>query len=357
MPKVSVEEFLELAQTHPVLDVRSPGEYEHAHIPGAHCLPLFTDEERKVVGTSYKQKSREDAIKIGLDYFGPKMRKMVEEAEELLKKRNSKKKSTEVEDKWVLVHCWRGGMRSSAVAWLLELYGFKVYLLAGGYKAYRKWVLAQFEVKYPIVVVGGYTGSGKTEVLHAMSKKGNIVLDLEAIANHKGSAFGGIGTVQPGQEMFENLLATRLAEAAARVTPGDCIWVEDESRRIGGVNLPGALWENMRTANLCFFEIPFEARLDFITSNYGKLPLEHLINATVRIKKRLGNEGAKRAINFMLEGNYRDAFAILLRYYDKYYGDSLKLRENYEALTTVISAENVDPVRNSRVLDELKKAT
>src|SRR5690348_9334071 len=123
--KLSITEFLKLSHQHPVLDVRSPGEYSHAHIPGAYSLPLFTDEERKVVGTTYKQQSREAAIKVGLDYFGPKMRSMVEEVEKLCEKRGGKT---------VLVHCWRGGMRSAGVAWLLDLYGFKVYTLVGGYK-------------------------------------------------------------------------------------------------------------------------------------------------------------------------------------------------------------------------------
>jgi len=178
--KVEVEEFLSLARQYPVFDVRSPGEYQHAYIPGAYNLPLFTDEERKLVGTLYKQDSREQAIKAGLDYFGLKMRKMVEEVEAM----NSKT---------VLVHCWRGGMRSAGVAWLLDLYGFKVYTLVGGYKSFRKWVLARFEKPYPFQVVGGYTGSGKTELLKELATKGHTIIDLEGIAHHKGSAFGALG--------------------------------------------------------------------------------------------------------------------------------------------------------------------
>ena len=151
--KITIEQFLELAKQHPVLDVRSPGEYKHAHIPGAHSLPLFSDEERKNVGTAYKQQSRETAIKIGLDYFGGKMRGMVEEVEKLIVDRGSLTgKPSNNEQRTsnnVLVHCWRGGMRSAGVAWLLDLYGYKVYTLVGGYKAYRKWVLAQFEKDYP----------------------------------------------------------------------------------------------------------------------------------------------------------------------------------------------------------------
>jgi tRNA 2-selenouridine synthase len=183
--KLTVESFLELAEKHPVLDVRSPGEYQHAHIPGAYSLPLFTDEERKVVGTSYKKESRQQAIKIGLKYFGKKMVKMVEEVEVLV----SSEQWLVHSNKTVLVHCWRGGMRSAGVAWLLDLYGFKVYTLVGGYKMYRRWVLEQFAKDYPFVVIGGYTGSGKTKLLEALKAKGESVIDFEAIACHKGSAF------------------------------------------------------------------------------------------------------------------------------------------------------------------------
>ena len=191
--KISIEEFLSLAKQYPVLDVRSPGEYTHAHIPTAHSLPLFTDEERKQVGTAYKQQSREAAIKIGLDYFGLKMRKMVEEIEGIVRSQESGVKNLQASDSElltpnsVLVHCWRGGMRSAAVAWLLDLYGFKVYLLVGGYKAYRKWILEQFEKDYNFNIIGGYTGSGKTLLVHELIKENKTVIDLEGLANHKGS--------------------------------------------------------------------------------------------------------------------------------------------------------------------------
>jgi tRNA 2-selenouridine synthase len=141
----------------PVIDVRSPAEFEQARIPGAYSLPLFSNEERAIVGTAYKQERREQAIKLGLDFFGVKMRRMVEEVEALLKEENNKH---------VVVHCWRGGMRSAGVAWLLDLYGFKVFTIIGGYKAYRRWVLEFIKKDFKINILGGYTGSGKTEVLH-----------------------------------------------------------------------------------------------------------------------------------------------------------------------------------------------
>ena len=208
--KITIEQFFTMAKSHPVLDVRSPGEFLHAHIPGAYSTPLFTDEERKVVGTAYKQESREQAIKIGLDYFGLKMRKVVEEVENLValiknetNNQNTSKQALPGRGS-ILVHCWRGGMRSAGIAWLLDLYGFKVYTLIGGYKAYRKWVRDQFEKKYSLTIVGGYTGSGKTLIIQQLQQTGNAVIDLEGLANHKGSAFGALGE-KPQQKTPSNI--------------------------------------------------------------------------------------------------------------------------------------------------------
>jgi tRNA 2-selenouridine synthase len=346
--KTDIENFLSLAATHPVLDVRSPGEYGHAHIPAAWSLPLFTDEERKVVGTAYKQQSREEAIKIGLDYFGSKMRGMVEQVEVLLQQGKYPAKT-------VLVHCWRGGMRSAGVAWLLDLYGFKVYTLAGGYKAYRKWVLQQFDKPYPFKILGGYTGSGKTLVLKELERQGETIVDLEQLALHKGSAFGAIGLpAQPSQEMFDNLLAMSLRAAMSR-SPGH-IWLEDESQRIGLCNLPGALWKTMRQSPVCFLDVPFEARLAHITGDYGKMKKEELVNAIIRIQKRLGGLDTKNAINYLLEDNYAESFRILLRYYDKYYTRALQNREGWNELVTNFDCSGVEAKENAALVknSELK---
>ena len=338
-----INSFLSLAQYHPILDVRSPGEYKHAHIPSAYNFPLFTDEERTVVGKLYKQKSREAAIKAGLDYFGVKMSKMVEAAEEIVKQHSKSPGHTNI----VLVHCWRGGMRSAGVAWLLDLYGFKVYTLAGGYKAFRNLTLQQFNDYYPLRVLGGYTGSGKTEVLHALRSSGQRIIDLEGIAGHKGSAFGGIGLpYQPTQEMFENELGMALYHlyAADDKTP---VWIEDESQRIGMVNIPNSFWKTMREAPVYFLDIPFEQRLLFIVAAYGKLNKEDLLNAITRIQKRLGNLHAKNAMNYLLADDHKECFSILLRYYDKYYAKGLS--ERLGPLLT-IRAEKVEAKTNGTLL-------
>jgi tRNA 2-selenouridine synthase len=347
--RLNIEEFLQASAQYPVLDVRSPGEFSHAHIPGAYNLALFSDEERKVVGTAYKQESKEKAIKIGLEYFGTKMVKMVEEAERIVG-------SLEAgvwrrENKTVLVHCWRGGMRSAGVAWLLDLYGFSVCTLVGGYKVYRKWVLEQFEKTYPLNVVGGYTGSGKTEALHALAKKQEYIIDLEKLASHKGSAFGNLGQpTQPSQEMFENLLAKELTIDRWQMTVQkdeldanshlssvnshlpSIIWLEDESQRIGEVNIPAAFFRQMRSSQIYFIDIPFEERLNFIVEHYGKFEKEKLVNAIIRIKKRLGGLETKTAINYLIEDNIRGCFSVLLTYYDKFYLKSLQSRDNFSSL-------------------------
>lgn len=346
--QLPVSEFWELRKKHLVVDVRSPGEYAHAHIPGAVSLPLFTDEERKVVGTAYKQQSREQAIKIGLDYFGPKMRSMVEQVEQLLQ---------EYTDRTVLVHCWRGGMRSAGVAWLLELYGFRVFTLSGGYKSYRTMARAQFEQDYPFSIIGGYTGSGKTLVLQELKKAGQKVIDLEDLAKHKGSAFGTIeGVVAPTQEMFENLLAEELYELKIKSPANDTIWLEDESQRIGSVNLPPAFWSTMRRASVCFLEIPFEERLKHIVDEYGIQQKIHLKEAIIRIQKRLGPLETKTSLAYLDEDNITECFRILLKYYDKQYNKALEKRGTANLPVEKVNSDEVNGLLNSQKLLAWKKA-
>jgi tRNA 2-selenouridine synthase len=355
MHKIKIDEFIALAGQYPVLDVRSPGEYIHAHMPGAYSLPLFSDEERKVVGTLYKQQGRQDAIKTGLEYFGVKMRAMVEEVEAIIKAHKPKHNhpGNTLNADSILVHCWRGGMRSAGVAWLLDLYGFKVYTLAGGYKAYRNYVLQQFEKPCPFNVLGGYTGSAKTEILKHMAAAKHPVIDLEGIAHHKGSAFGALGeAAQPGQEMFENLLAEALSNISARLPPDGRIWVEDESRRIGLVNLPDALWKTLQRAQVYFIDIPFEERLDYLTQEYGKFKKEDLVNAVMRIRKKLGGQNAKNAINYLLEDNCKESFRILLHYYDKFYGISLVNKEKEFNLPRRSIAAHMNVKENYRKIIE-----
>jgi tRNA 2-selenouridine synthase len=337
--RLHIEEFISLSSDTILLDVRSPSEYKHAHIPGAVNLPLFSDDERKVVGTAYKQISREEAIKIGLDFFGPKMRKMVEEVETIIKEKNTSTSATKIK---LHIYCWRGGMRSAAVGWLLQLYGFNVSLLENGYKSFRNYVLKSFTYPFPFKVVGGYTGSGKTEVIKELSRTGNSVIDLEEIARHKGSAFGNLNrNPQPTQEMFENLLAWQLLTMTH--TNVAEIWVEDESQRIGNLNIPIELWKQMRNAPVFFLDISFEKRLEHIVEEYGTQNAENILNSIQRISKRLGGVDTKKAGEYLQEGDLNNCFALLLKYYDKYYLKGLHNRENLTTLLYQIPCDEINP--------------
>jgi tRNA 2-selenouridine synthase len=376
--KINIDQFLQLSKHLPVIDVRSPGEYKHAHLPGAYSLPLFTDEERAAVGTAYKQESREKAIKIGLNFLGPKMKRMIEEVEGLMEIRD---KGLEIDtitnhnsptpipnSKLLLIYCWRGGMRSAAVAWLLDMYGFKVYTLAGGYKKFRNHVLGVFKEPLQLKILGGFTGSGKTETLKELERYGEKIIDLEEIACHKGSAFGNIGMpVQPSQEMFENTLATKLFEVGSRKSEIEneflnqtfhfrpltsAIWLEDESQRIGLINIPTDLWNNMRQSPVYFLDIPFEERLNHLVEEYGSLEKQKMIEAIDRIRTRLGGFEAKNAITYLQEDNTIESFRILLKYYDKWYQKGLHNREELNSLLHTINCESVTPLNAKKLIQQ-----
>ncbi|MGN6247973.1 MAG: tRNA 2-selenouridine(34) synthase MnmH [Ginsengibacter sp.] len=331
--KVDIEKFLQLSEKFPILDVRSPAEFAHAHVPNAFSVPIFSDEERKIIGTAYKKQSRQVAVDHGLNFFSERMKMIPKEVENLIPGKQVENSQMKI----YLLHCWRGGMRSEAVAWLLSLYGYKVFLLKGGYKSFRRWVLTQFEKEYSLKILGGFTGSGKTQILKELSNFGEKVIDLEGLANHKGSAFGALGeNPQPSSEMFENLLALQLWQKYNEANgDGDTkneIWLEDESAHIGTVGVPKAFWLQMRKSRLYFLDIPFEKRLENIVKIYGGFAKEELVNCVLKIQKRLGGLNTKNAIQFINDNNVEAAFEILLKYYDKLYEQSLFKRENVNSL-------------------------
>ena len=330
---LDIVKFLEMADTTPVVDVRTPLEFEHASIPGAFNLPIFSNEERVIVGTTYKQKGREEAILLGFDLTGPKWSAFIKEA---LKIAPNKK---------ILVHCWRGGMRSGAMAWALNLYGFEVYLLEGGYKRYRNWVLAQLKKDYPLIVLGGMTGSGKTKTLLELKKLNQQVIDLEDLAQHQGSSYGSMGKlIQPTQEYFENLFASQLQKTDG-TRP---IWVEDESLSIGRCFLPNPFFKQMRESTLLKLEVPFQKRVDFLVEEYGKLDKEFLIERTIKIGKRLGPEQTRDAIR-AIESDQMEVFIkLVLVYYDKTYsnGQGKRSQESVHSL----DCKSTDGIENSMLL-------
>ena len=332
MPRHSLSEFEALP--YPVLDVRAPIEFAQGHVPGALNLPLFTDEERARIGTTYKQLSQERAVHLGLEFFGPKMSTLVKQAQKL------------VPGKEVRLHCWRGGMRSGAVLWLLELAGFRVHLLDHGYKDYRRAVLASFAGPRQWRVLGGLTGSGKTDVLHALAARGERMLDLEGIAHHKGSAFGAIGQpAQPTQEQFEN----NLAAALARLPTDAPIWVEDESRQIGRLTSPPALFAQLMAAPRFVLEVPRPARVAKLAAEYGAEDPALLTEAIERLRKRLGGLATQQAQAAAAAGDFPRMVELVLDYYDKTYTYGLAPRPD-EPPRTVVPVSGCDAAANAAAL-------
>ena len=336
MPRHSLADFQALP--YPVLDVRAPVEFAQGHVPGALNLPLFTDEERARIGTTYKQVSQERAVHLGLEFFGPKMSGMVKLAKKL------------VPGQEVRLHCWRGGLRSGAVLWLLELTGFRVHLLDKGYKDYRRAVLASFDTPRQWRVLGGLTGSGKTDVLHALAAAPHQqpVLDLEGLAHHKGSAFGAVGQpAQPTQEQFENNLAAVLA-----TLPTDApIWVEDESRQIGRLTIPPALFGQMRVAPRWVLEVPRAARVAKLAAEYGAENPAELAAAIERLHKRLGGLATQQALDAVAAGDFTRMVELVLDYYDKTYTHGLAQRPG-EPARIFVPVADCTAVRNALILQQ-----
>lgn len=307
MHTLSPEEWFTNSQwrDHILLDVRSPGEYSQGKLPGAQSLPLFTDEERARVGTIYKQDSPDNALLEGLDIAGSKMRWLVEEARRLAPLGK------------VVVHCWRGGQRSGSVAWLLERAGMRVARLTGGYKASRQFIRQYLGGEHHrINVLSGPTGSGKTPVLIAMKKLGANVVDMEGLANHKGSSFGAIGEApQPTSEEFENQL---FAEFLA-IPEGQTVWLEDESRLIGHVYLPDEFYSRLDAAPVTLLEQPDEWRVNRLVDLYGSYPREPLAAAFTRLRKKLGGQHLNTALEALENKDLATAARIALVYYDKAY--------------------------------------
>ena len=305
MESISVEQLWADTPKRTLFDVRTPSEYAKGHIPGALNLPLFSDEERAVVGTIYKRQSPRQALLKGLEFAGGKMTWYVREA------------IARAEGKKIVVHCWRGGQRSGSLSWLLEFAGFEVQVLRGGYKAYRNYIHQTFsEKRLRMVVLGGPTGSGKTRLLQCLEEAGEQVIDLERIAHHKGSSFGALGEApQPTVEQFEN----DLFEVFRNIDPGRRVWVENENRAIGRVFMPEGFWEQFRRSPLVEVEIPFEARLQYLVQTYGAFAPGSLKEAFLRLEKRLGGQHCKAAVEALECGDLATAGAIALHYYDKTY--------------------------------------
>lgn len=302
----------------PLVDVRSPGEFAKGHIPGALNLPLFSDAERAEVGTIYKTKGDKEAVVLGLGHAGPKLGGLARALAALAAQGR------------LALYCSRGGMRSASVAWLCSLLGIEATVLAGGYKAYRRWVLASFAEARHYLILGGNTGSGKTAFLKNMARHGAQVVDIEGLARHRGSAFGALPDGgQPSAEHFENLLAAALGQCD-RKRP---VWLEDECENLGAVNLPKTFFTRLRDAPLYVLDVPRDVRLTRVLAEYGAIPAAILGEDIDRIKKRLGGLEHKRAHACLAQGDLPGLASILLDYYDRAYAKQAKRRPPVAVLT------------------------
>ncbi len=322
-----ISNFIEtfIKQKLPLIDARSSSEFKQGHIPGAVNIPLLDDEHRKIVGTTYKKEGRQTAVEKGFELAGPHFHEII------------KKTKKYCDGNKVMLYCWRGGMRSNITAWILTMAGFKVHLLKGGYKTYRNWALEQFNLPRKILILGGKTGSGKTEFLELLKQKGEQVVCLETLAHHKGSAFGSLGQKEQfSTEHFENLLAFELHQT----NPNEQLWLENESRTIGFNKIPDALFEMMRVAPVVEIQVERDIRKKRILIEYGCFTNEELAEKTNRIAKRLGGQLLKEALNH-LEENNKDAWVeIVLDYYDKTYTHSNEQRDKENIYQTKVTWED-----------------
>lgn len=334
--EISIEEYFKCFGKVPLVDVRSPSEFSKGHISGANSLPIFSDDERAHIGTVYLKQSQEKALQLGHDYANPKSEFLISGSKNV------------APDKIIAVHCWRGGMRSHAFAEYLESSGFNVvYVIKGGYKAFRNLVLHSFNENYRLYILGGYSGSGKTRILKFLKADGWQVIDLEEIANHKGSVFGGIGTTpQPTTEQFENNLFFRLKQMDIT----NPVWLEDESIKIGSVQIPNSFYKKMVEAPVFFLEIPKEERAKFLATEYALCDKAALTAALQKITKRLGDQNTRNALKLLDDENHYEVALTALLYYDKAYFEVLSGRD--QKLVYKINLKNTNHQYNANVVQE-----
>jgi len=331
-------EFIELRDKVPLVDVRSELEYQAGHIPNAINITLLNNAERIIVGTAYKQEGRRQAIKRGFELVGPRLADLIEEAERV---------ATQGE---MLVHCWRGGMRSSNFCQFAEMAGIKTSSLKGGYKSYRHQAQESFKLPLKLILISGCTGSGKSEVLRELKQLGEQVIDLEGMANHKGSAFGGLMMPpQPTTEQFENFLFEQIIKLDLRKP----IWVEDESIAVGRIFLPSEFWKTMRKSPVVMLNVEKGIRVNRLVDEYGIADRAQFLEAMTKITKKLGGQHFKAAREKLEQNQMHDVMEILLTYYDKSYTGSIAKR-NPEKLGEV-SWDGISAKKAAQQLTELIK--
>ena len=311
---INIEDALKQKSAFQWIDVRSESEYLKAHIPGAINIPLLSNEHRVLIGTCYKQKGREEAVSLGLELIGPKMVELFKQYKE-----------AEVEGKKLLFYCWRGGLRSQISSTIYSWSGQKPSLLFGGYKSFRNFIQSQFSIPLNIKIISGSTGSGKTEILHILREKGAQIIDLEGLAFHKGSAFGGLGfPPQPSTEAYENSLGLCILD----LDQSKPVYVENESRLIGQCFMPLEFWNQMQSAKIIEIHVDKQTRVKRLIQEYAHFDLQLLLDKTMILRKKLGGQNANEAIAYLENGEFDKWIDKLLVYYDKTYQYSSEINQN-----------------------------
>lgn len=319
--------FLKQSVGHVIIDVRAPIEFKKGHIANAINVPLFEDIERAEIGTLYKQQGKDIAVTRGLEIVSPKLVPFVNQ----VKKLSSSKK--------IFVYCFRGGMRSNSFAWLMNTSGLDATILEGGYKNYRNHVLNYFEREKKLVVLGGMTGSGKTDLLKNIKHDNFQIIDLEALANHKGSAFGSINEEkQNPQQVFEN----NLFYALNLLDEDKHILVEDESQSIGFNKIPRGFWLQMKKAPIIKLEVPFELRVQKLVQDYTTTNIEALKICIKKIEQNLGTPNANLCLNYLDENNLTEVARLTLKYYDKAYSFTYNKKTSQQIIPLVLDTMNIE---------------
>jgi len=264
------------------------------------------------VGTDYKQKGQLEAIKTGFQLVGPRLFDIIEATEKI------------AIGKEIIVHCWRGGMRSSNFCQFVGMAGIKTHQVKGGYKSYRQAAIESFKKSFQFKIIGGCTGSGKSEILRALAKQGEQIIDLEKLASHKGSAFGGLMQApQPTTEQFQN----DLFEEILKLDIHKPIWIEDESIAVGKIFLPDELWRTMSASPVVEIALDKADRIKRLVHEYGDADREEFLKAMERITKKLGGQHFKAAKEKLLMDDMASTIEILLTYYDKAYLNGLQKKK------------------------------
>jgi tRNA 2-selenouridine synthase len=337
--QLSAREFLSDATDRLIVDVRAPLEFAEGHIPGAINIPVLDDRQREEVGTLYQREGRGVATRTGLQFVQQRLPELKVRIREVVDSADP--------DSDLRINCWRGGMRSRSMAWLAEQFGQRASVLEGGYKVYRQHVLNVFQQPWNLVVLSGLTGAGKTKQLHHLQRAGQQVIDLEGLAHHRGSAFGGIGLPpQPTAQQFQN----NLADALERFDMGQRIWLEDESQNIGRVVIHDHFIQQIRQAPAIFLDVPQAVRAENLADEYGRLSRDELKESTLKIAKRFGGQNVQAALELLERGDLAGCAGRLLDYYDKTYGVA-RARQNRPLFHELATERPLDAALTAELIE------